>query len=566
MDDHNDAGLLKQYVEQQSEAAFAELVRRQVNFVFSVALRYVGNPPDAQDVTQAVFVILAQKAPGLCRRATVTGWLYETTRLTAAHWLRARNRRFAREQEAYMQSTIDPAGQDPLWPQLAPHLEEAMTRLRAADRELLALRFYENKTGEEAAALLGIGAAAAHKRTRRALEKLQKFFATRGIASTTEAIAGAVSAHSVLAAPAGLAKVVTAAAVAKGATASSAGLTLMKGVLKIMAWSKVKMAVGITAGVLFAAGTTVTLVKAASPIQEPSYQGRSLTEWLADLEGGFPQKGAKQLAAEDAIRHLGAATLPFLMNDLIVDPRRQPHLRRLHPDNRPPDRRSSQAVDAFEALGPVAKPAIPELVRYLDASPGFVPLALAGIGRDAVPQMEAALTNRNFFVRDNMAAGLANAVLAGRIAPEDVAEVVPLAARNLAYTDSNRLFEVNTRFRAAGLLAAIHLNPEVAVPALIDGLHDARPQVAGECADALGRFGPDARPAAPALADAMTATNADLRGAVCWALSQVDPNALVQNILPQTVALTTNANVAAQMKALWALRQVGPKAGRRSPR
>ena len=94
-----------------------------------------------------------------------------------------------------------------------------MSRLRAADRELLALRFYENKTGAEAAALLGIGAAAAHKRTSRALEKLQSFFAKRGVNSTAAAIAENISTHSIQAAPVALAKTVTAVALAKGAAA-----------------------------------------------------------------------------------------------------------------------------------------------------------------------------------------------------------------------------------------------------------------------------------------------------------------------------------------------------------
>ena len=93
-----------------------------------------------------------------------------------------------------------------MWPQLAPHLEAAMSRLAERDRTLLALRFYENKTGAEAAALLGIREEAAHKRTARALEKLRKFFTKRGVDSTTAIIAGAISANSVQAAPVALGK------------------------------------------------------------------------------------------------------------------------------------------------------------------------------------------------------------------------------------------------------------------------------------------------------------------------------------------------------------------------
>jgi len=260
MADPNDSVLLREYAERQSESAFSELVRRHVNFVYSVAMRYLENPPDAQDVAQAVFVILAQKSAELCRRITLTGWLYEATRLTARQLLRTKARRLAREQEAYMQSHLDQSGGEHLWRQIAPYLEDAMSRLRAADRELLALRFYENKTGAEAAALLGIGAAAAHKRTSRALEKLQSFFAKRGVNSTAAAIAENISTHSIQAAPVALAKTVTAVALAKGAAASTSTLTLIKGALKIMAWTKAKTAIVAGAIVLLAAGTTTVTV------------------------------------------------------------------------------------------------------------------------------------------------------------------------------------------------------------------------------------------------------------------------------------------------------------------
>jgi RNA polymerase sigma factor (sigma-70 family) len=265
MDERTDSDLLQQYAEHQSEAAFSELVRRQVNFVYSVAMRYVGNPPDAQDVAQTVFVILAKKAGALCNRTTLTGWLHETTRLTSRQFLRTKARRLAREQEAYMQSKLDESRDDQLWHQMAPHLEQAMSRLRVADRELLALRFIENKSGEEAAALLGIGASAAHKRTGRALESLQKFFAQRGVTSTTAAISGALSANFMLVAPAGLAKTISEAAILQGAAASSSTLTLTKGALKIMAWTKMNAAITTGIVVLLLAGTSTLVVEKLGP-------------------------------------------------------------------------------------------------------------------------------------------------------------------------------------------------------------------------------------------------------------------------------------------------------------
>jgi RNA polymerase sigma factor (sigma-70 family) len=271
MADGNDMDLMQAYADRNSERAFAELVERHINLVYSVALRCTRNAQDAQDATQAVFILLARKAARLRQRPTLTGWLYETTRFTARQLLRARARRQAREQEAYMQSTLNEAGG--VWRQLAPLLEEAMTRLSEQDRALLALRYFENKTGAETAALLGIQEGAAQKRAARALEKLRLFFARRGVVSTTTMIATAMAAHSVQAAPAALAPSVTAVALAQGAVAGGSTLTLIKGALKIMAWTKAKTAALTGVVLLLATVSTVTVAHYRQPAP-PRQPGR----------------------------------------------------------------------------------------------------------------------------------------------------------------------------------------------------------------------------------------------------------------------------------------------------
>jgi RNA polymerase sigma factor (sigma-70 family) len=261
MPDAKDMDLMREYADRNCETAFAGLVHRHINLVYSVALRFTGNSPDAQDVTQAVFIILAQKAASLRQRATLTGWLYETTRFTARQLLRTRARQQAREQEAYMQSTLNDSNSENVWRQLAPLLEEAMGRLSEKERALVALRFFEDKSAAETATLLGIQEWATHKRAARAMEKLRQFFVKRGMALTTAALAGAISANSVQAAPAMLAKAVTATAIAKGATASASTLTLIKGASKLMAWTKAKTVIVVAAAVLLAVGSTTVTVK-----------------------------------------------------------------------------------------------------------------------------------------------------------------------------------------------------------------------------------------------------------------------------------------------------------------
>jgi len=263
MSDVSDVDLLRSYSRQGSEAAFAGLVERHVNLVYSAALRQVGNATQAEEIAQAVFIILARKAASLRRDTVLDAWLYETTRLTSLSFLRGERRRQFREQEAYMQSTLQEFTDAPAWNQLAPLLDEGMARLGKKDREAIVLRFFKEKNLRDVASAMNTTEAAAQSRVHRAVEKLRKFFLRRGIVLSGVAITGAISAHSVEAAPAGLAKSISVAAMAKGAAASASTLTLITGALKIMAWTKMKSAIVVVGVVLLAAGTTaVTVTKA----------------------------------------------------------------------------------------------------------------------------------------------------------------------------------------------------------------------------------------------------------------------------------------------------------------
>ena len=258
-----DRELLAEFARNESEAAFAELVRRHIALVHSVALRHTDNQQSAQEITQAVFIILARKTQSLGRGTVLSGWLHHTARLTAANFRRAEFRRIRREQEAFMQSTIEEAAPDVAWAQLAPMLDEAVAHLGATDRAAVVLRHFENKSLAEVGAALGTSEEAAKKRVTRALEKLRKFFTRRGVALSAAAIAGAVTANSVQAAPAGMAAKVSVLA-AKGAATTTSITTLVKGTLKLMTYAKLKLAVGITAAILLAGGAATMAVSQTS--------------------------------------------------------------------------------------------------------------------------------------------------------------------------------------------------------------------------------------------------------------------------------------------------------------
>lgn len=256
----DDMSLVREYVAHQSESAFETLVSRHLGLVYSAALRQVNDPHVAEEIAQAVFIILARKGPSLGANTILPGWLYRTTRYVAADALKTRRRRERREYEAQMQSTLQEPSSESVWQQLAPQLDNAMAQLKEADRTVLVLRYFQNKSAKEVAAALGLQEAAAHKRIVRALEKLRVVFARRGVMLTGDALGDSIAANSVQAAPAALLKITAAVAFTKGTTASGSTLALIKGGFKIMAWANAKATMIISASVLLAAGTGTALL------------------------------------------------------------------------------------------------------------------------------------------------------------------------------------------------------------------------------------------------------------------------------------------------------------------
>ena len=253
----NDAELLSAYARQHSEEAFSALVERHVALVHSAAMRQVQNSHLAQEITQAVFIILAQKARTLNERTVLAGWLCRTAHFVARNALKTEFRRQHREQEAYMQSLSNEPDAE-AWPQMSPLLDEAVAQLNDVDRNAVVLRFYQQKPLTEVGHLLGVDPDTAQKRVTRAVDKLRKFFSKRGVALSAVVIIGAISTNSIQAAPVGLAA--SAVAAAHGSAASASTVTLVKGALKLMAWTKMKTGLVIGAALLLAAGSTTLAI------------------------------------------------------------------------------------------------------------------------------------------------------------------------------------------------------------------------------------------------------------------------------------------------------------------
>lgn len=221
-----DAELLRRFVADRANDAFAELVRRYLGLVFHAALRQLGGDRHAaEDVAQVVFALLARKAGALIRHESLAGWLHTTTRYASRSFARAAHRRQQREQEAaHMHEN---AGGATDWERLRPLIDEALAQLTERDREAVLLRFFVGLPFAEIGKRFGLGENAARMRVDRALDHLQQTLARRGVCSTCAALAltlgGEAAAGEV---PAALLGSITANAVAATAIQATAGVTL----------------------------------------------------------------------------------------------------------------------------------------------------------------------------------------------------------------------------------------------------------------------------------------------------------------------------------------------------
>jgi RNA polymerase sigma factor (sigma-70 family) len=171
-----DQELIALYVRGRDHEAFAKLVERHASLVVSVATRRAGSRDLADDVAQNVFTLLARKAPKLTRHPTISGWLHRTTLYETAKMLESDKRRKKRE-DAYhqLEENSPKTGADTDWQYILPHLDQALNKLSSRDRDIILLRYYQNKSFREIGMLLSKSEAASRMQNCRALERLAKF-------------------------------------------------------------------------------------------------------------------------------------------------------------------------------------------------------------------------------------------------------------------------------------------------------------------------------------------------------------------------------------------------------
>jgi RNA polymerase sigma factor (sigma-70 family) len=216
----DDATLLAAFVRDKSEEAFKELVKRHVGMVYSVCYRQLRDTHWAEDVTQAVFILLARKAANLQSGVVLGGWLYRSAVFACS------NARDLKRTRSYHEKLVKPM-RITTEPDLVERaeleglLDEGLMELNKAQREVLVLRFFENKPLTEVARIRGQSLYATQKALDSGMARLRRFMAQRGVVATTAILAAVLIGQAAKAAPAGLATAAATAALGGGTTALS---------------------------------------------------------------------------------------------------------------------------------------------------------------------------------------------------------------------------------------------------------------------------------------------------------------------------------------------------------
>ena len=248
-----DQALIARLGEGDPSPALAELFRRHGRMVERTVLRLVRDEHLAQDVCQAVFWILLQKAGTLKEPGEIGGWLHRTAALAARNALRVEARRRRHEEAAgsMTQKSEKPAAE------LPEGFDEALARLPGIYREAIVLRYLEGRSLSEIGRSLALSDKAVDLRVSRGVERLRKALAVAVPGLTVAALTG------ILVTEATAATAVAPLAVAAVATADLGlrAASIAKGAMKAMFWMKMKAVVVGACAAAMLAGVGVASVQ-----------------------------------------------------------------------------------------------------------------------------------------------------------------------------------------------------------------------------------------------------------------------------------------------------------------
>lgn len=368
-----------------SEWAFREIVERHLPLVYGTAMRLLnGDSHLAEDVAQAVFSNLAQKARSLPREIVLAGWLHRDTRFTALEVLRKERRRKARELEAAAMHEAESQAHPVVWSSIQPILDELLDELEDEDRHALLLRFLERRPLLAVGKALGITEDTARKRVHRALEKLRRCLVARGITTTGGALGAVLTSRGAEAVPVGLsARLAKSALATAGTTAPGVSLYTLMASTKVITITAVA-AVLLLAGVSTAKFNRTTRGQdGASESTRPRTESDNRASLLSRMFGRNKGRNeAQPQSLDDATIGLALERLQKALHD-PKPTRRVPDEAIANALASMGDRRAAalplllealrngdelirnRAADALGQIGPEAREAVPILMQQL---------------------------------------------------------------------------------------------------------------------------------------------------------------------------------------------------------
>ena len=290
--------LLRRYARENSQEAFAVLSARYLGLVYAVCLREVHDAELAQDVTQAVFLLLARTAPSFRSRTALPGWLFRTARFASQNARTREVRRRKYEEKAAMERHPQARTENADWEDIEPTLNQSLAALSPGERDCVLLRFFQGLTFAETGETLGLSEEAARKRVTRALDKMRRFFAKSGVIVPGTALALLLTTHTAEAAPVScgpaIASLTTNLLVGQASAAVTAthAYQLSEGLLKAMKIAKLKLLSGSAALLLVGGVASYGIIRRQAPDQKTLYRTVLLTG-KARYADGTPAGGVR---------------------------------------------------------------------------------------------------------------------------------------------------------------------------------------------------------------------------------------------------------------------------------
>jgi RNA polymerase sigma factor (sigma-70 family) len=270
----SDRQLLERFVNEADGSAFQLLLQRYGPLVFGVCTRILGSEHDAEDAFQATFLVFVRKAGSLKTPETLGPWLYGVAYRTALK-VRAERLQRNRREQPLIESASPESADDLVWRELRLILDEEVNRLPHKHRAAVILCYFEGKTNEQAAQVLGCPPGTIFSRLAWARERLLRQLSRRGLALSAAALAAFLAGSSAAApvvVPSKAALAFAAYQTVGAGTIPAPAVALAERVLRAMFLTKLKTAVAVVLAIGLVGGVAGMLAHALAgepPAQKP---------------------------------------------------------------------------------------------------------------------------------------------------------------------------------------------------------------------------------------------------------------------------------------------------------